>query len=215
MSTRAYHLHELEIARSQEDSRRVMPEIRPQHRRVLDLGCGAGQTLIASDLPAGTWAAGVDVDFDALLLGQELAAPLAFVNGLAEGLPFADAVFDLVIARVVLPFVRIRPALAEIGRVLRPGGDLWMLVHPPRRAWRSLRAAAGARNGQGALHQGYVLANGALFHLIGEVAPSPASGRYESFQTAHAMIRELRRVRLNDVIVVRARHHTVMTAVKR
>ncbi|MCB0205774.1 MAG: hypothetical protein KDH89_13210 [Anaerolineae bacterium] len=69
MSTRAYHLHELEIARSLDDSRRVMPEIRPQHRRVLDLGCGAGQTLIASDLPRETWAAGVDVDFDALLTG--------------------------------------------------------------------------------------------------------------------------------------------------
>ena len=215
MSSRSYHLHELEIARSLEDSRRVMPEIGAQHRRVLDLGCGAGQTLLASELPGETWAAGVDVDFDALLLGQELAAPLAFVNGLAEGLPFADGAFDLVIARVVLPFVRIRPALAEIGRVLRPGGDLWMLVHPPRRTWRSLRAAIRGRSSQQALHQGYVLANGALFHLTGAVAPSPASGRTESFQTAHAMIRELRRAGLNDVIVVRARHHTVMTAVKR
>ena len=215
MSTRAYHLHELEIARSLDDSRRVMPEIRAQHRRVLDLGCGAGQTLIASDLPRETWAAGVDVDFDALLLGQELAAPLAFVNGVAGGLPFADGAFDLVIARVVLPFVRIRPALAEIGRVLRSGGDLWTLVHPPRRAWRNLRTALSERNRQQALHQGYVLANGTLFHLTGAVGPSPASGRFESFQTAHAMIRELRWAGLNNVIVVRARHHTIITAVKR
>lgn len=215
MSTRAYHLHELEIARALGDSQRVMPRIGPQHRRVLDLGCGAGQTLIASDLPRGVWAVGVDIDFDALLLGQELAAPLAFVNGLAEGLPFNDSVFDLVIARVVLPFVRIRPALTEIGRVLRPGGDLWTVVHPPRRTWRSLRAAAQARDVRQALHQSYVLANGTLFHLSGGVAPSPASGRYESFQTAHSMIRELQRVGLSNVIVERARHHMVLTAVKR
>lgn len=215
MSSRSYHLHELEIARSLEDSRRVMPQIGPQHRRVLDLGCGAGQTLLASQLPRAIWAAGVDVDFDALLLGQELAAPLAFVNGLAEGLPFADDVFDLVIARVVLPFVRIRPALAEIGRVLRPGGELWALVHPSRRTWRSLRVAVRARDARQMLHQSYVLANGVLFHLSGAVAPSPASGRTESFQTAHAMIRELGRAGLSNVVVVRARHHTVITAERR
>lgn len=215
MSTRAYHLHELEIARSLDDSRRVMPRIGPQHRRVLDLGCGAGQTLLASNLPPDVWAAGVDVDFDALLLGQELAAPLSLVNGLAEGLPFADGAFDLVIARVVLPFVHIRPVLAEIGRVLQPGGELWALVHPPRRTWRSLRAATRARDTRQLLHQSYVLANGTLFHLSGAVVPSPASGRYESFQTAHAMIRELRQVGLANVVVERARHHTVLTAVKR
>ena len=215
MSTRAYHLHELEIARSLDDSRRVMPQLTSQHRRVLDLGCGAGQTLIASDLPGEISAVGVDVDFDALLLGQELAAPLALVNGAAEGLPFAAGAFDLVIARVVLPFVPIRPALVEIGRVLRPGGELWALVHPPRRTWRSLRAATQARDTRQMLHQSYVLANGSLLHLSGAVIPSPASGRYESFQTAHGMIRELQRAGLSNVIVQRARHHTVLTAVKR
>lgn len=215
MNSRDYHLYELEIARSLEDSRRVMPKIGPQHRRVLDIGCGAGQTLIASDLPSAVWAAGIDIDFDALLLGQELAAPLAFVNGPAEHLPFAGASFDLVIARVVLPLVNIRPALAEIGRVLRPGGDLWALLHPPRRPWRNLRGALSAHNSKQALHQSYVLANGALFHLTGRVAPSPASGRYESFQTAHAMLRELQRAGLTDAVLVHARHHTVLTATKR
>ncbi len=215
MSTRAYHLYELEIARSLDDGRRVMPRIGPQHRRVLDLGCGAGQTMLASDLPSQVWAAGVDVDFDALLLGQELAAPLAFVNGLAEALPFADDTFNLVIARVVLPFVRIRPALVEIGRVLQSGGELWALVHPPRRTWRSLRAATRARDTRQMLHQSYVLADGMLFHLSGAVVPSPASGRYESFQTARAMVRELQHAGLTNVIIERARHHTVLTAVKR
>lgn len=43
MSSRSYHLHELEIARSLEDSRRVMPEIGAQRRRVLDLGCDRGR----------------------------------------------------------------------------------------------------------------------------------------------------------------------------
>ena len=96
-----------------------------------------------------------------------------------------------------------------------PGGELWALVHPPRRTWRSLRAATRRANTRQMLHQSYVLTNGALFQLSGAVVPSPASGRYESFQTARAMIRELRQAGLTNVIVERARHHTVLTAVKR
>ena len=41
-----YHLLELEIARSPDDPRCVMPELRPSYRAVLDVGCGAGQTLL-------------------------------------------------------------------------------------------------------------------------------------------------------------------------
>jgi SAM-dependent methyltransferase len=48
----------------------------------------------------------------------------------AEHLPFADASFDTVVSTLVLCTVRDpSAALAEIGRVLRPGGRLLFIEH--------------------------------------------------------------------------------------
>jgi hypothetical protein len=58
MSDKDYHLRELEIARSPSDSRRVMPPVLPGIRRVLDIGCDAGQTLIAADM-GGAYKTGI------------------------------------------------------------------------------------------------------------------------------------------------------------
>ncbi len=52
--------------------------------------------------------------------------PFAFERIDAQAIPFADASFDMVIANHMLYHVPDRPqALAEIRRVLRPGGRLY------------------------------------------------------------------------------------------
>ena len=61
------------------------------------------------------------------------------MQGSAEALPFRDAVFDTVVASLVLCSVA-EPArsLAEVKRVLRPDGRLRMLEHVrSRRAWKA------------------------------------------------------------------------------
>ena len=65
-----YHRLELSIATDPNDSRRVMPRVESRHRRILDIGCGAGQTLIGSNLSDNVMAVGVDVDHAALALGN-------------------------------------------------------------------------------------------------------------------------------------------------
>ncbi|HSN75228.1 MAG TPA: class I SAM-dependent methyltransferase, partial [Anaerolineae bacterium] len=159
MTSRDYHLRELAIAQSPADPRHVMPAILPRHRRILDIGCGAGQTFIASDLAPGVQAAGLDVDFEALLLGRELTQRVCFVAGQAEHLPFPDARFDLVLSRVTLPLTDLPAAVREIGRVTAPGGDLWLVLHSLDKTLRDLRESLRSGQWKRALYRSSVLAN--------------------------------------------------------
>jgi SAM-dependent methyltransferase len=118
--------------------------------RVLDLGCGGGRHAFeAYRRGAHTVAfdrnAGDTKDAAAMLAAMRLAgeAPAGAVgtavNGDALGLPFADGAFDRVIAAEVLEHVPDDArALAELARVLRPGGTLAVTVprwFPERVCW--------------------------------------------------------------------------------
>ena len=198
-----YHLLELQIACNPADSRRVMPKIGPQHRRILDVGCGAGQTLIASGLAADVTAIGIDCNATALALGRRLDKRIRFVCARGEALPLPSDHFDLVISRVSLPYMRRRAALAEMARVLVPGGDAWLVLHPPERLKRQLRSDVRRGDFRQALHRLYVLGNGAIASFTGREFPSPVSGRYESFQTEDGIRRSLESLGFVDVTVER------------
>ncbi|MFD4637832.1 class I SAM-dependent methyltransferase [Lentzea sp. NPDC058436] len=102
-------------------------------RRVLDAGCGAGP-LFAALRDRGAIVTGVDVSSGMLAQARRrLGADADLrVADLAEPLPFPDAAFDDVIASLVLHYLRDwGPALAELRRVLRPGGRLIVSVNHP------------------------------------------------------------------------------------
>ena len=100
--------------------------------RVLDCGSGAGvDSLIAARLigPSG-WVIGVDMTPEMLAKSRsnaELAdlRNIEFREGVIESLPVPDGWADLVISNGVLNLVPDKAAaLAEIFRVLRPGGRI-------------------------------------------------------------------------------------------
>jgi len=98
------------------------------HPRALDYGCGSGENLIHL-ARRGFRMTGADVSASALhTTGERLAAAgLAAELQLIEGakLPFADASFDVVVAWQVLTYNdwdSLPLALAELDRILRPGG---------------------------------------------------------------------------------------------
>lgn len=107
--------------------------------RVLDVGCGGGQ--------CGRWlrahGAPEVVGFDISLrqvghsrkLDERTGIRLPTVQADAQHLPFADAAFDVVFSSFgAFPFLpSAADALAESGRVLRPGGRLvFSVTHPVR-----------------------------------------------------------------------------------
>jgi SAM-dependent methyltransferase len=93
-------------------------------KRVLDVGCGEGRfcRMLAG---RGAEATGIDPTPGLIAEAERRGAAGAYVRGVAEQLPFADAAYDLVISYVTLVDIAgYREAIAEMTRVLRPGGSL-------------------------------------------------------------------------------------------
>ncbi|WP_221329272.1 class I SAM-dependent methyltransferase [Actinoplanes sp. L3-i22] len=103
-------------------------------RRILDVGCGAGP-LLETLRDRGAVVTGVEpsirmLDLARRRLGPGTALHLGGLGG--DPLPFPDAAFDDVIACLVLHYVQDwAAALAELRRVLVPGGRLLVAVNHP------------------------------------------------------------------------------------
>jgi SAM-dependent methyltransferase len=98
---------------------------RPPAPRVMDLGCGPGDSVetFRSLEPAVEWV-GVDVERSPEV-AERTRTDAEFVTFDGEHLPFPAADFDLVYCKQVLEHVRRpEPLLAEVARVLNPGGWL-------------------------------------------------------------------------------------------
>ncbi len=99
-------------------------------QRVLDLACGTG--IVAGYAAAKAGPAGEVVGLDPTpdLLGAARAkslpgAPIRWIDGSGEEIPFEESSFDQVLCHQGLQYLTDREkTFAEIARVLRPGGTL-------------------------------------------------------------------------------------------
>lgn len=102
-------------------------------RRILDAGCGAGP-LLAALRDRGAIVTGIDKSAGMLELARRRLGDDADlqVAELGSPLPFPDDTFDDVTASLVLHYLEDwGPALAELRRVLKPGGRLIVSVDHP------------------------------------------------------------------------------------
>jgi ubiquinone/menaquinone biosynthesis C-methylase UbiE len=209
-----YHRLELSIAANPDDPRRILPAVSARHRRILDVGCGAGQTLIASNLEEAVLAVGADLDYSALAYGRQQATNINFVRAAGEALPFRNASFDLVICRVALPYMHVERALREMFRVLDETGELWLVLHPLSMTATELFANLRQLNSKATIYRLWVLGNGLTLHLFGKQWRWPLHPkRYESWQSAARTRRMLLTAGFHDVNVNRD-NHFVITARK-
>lgn len=101
--------------------------------QVLDAGCGSGPLSLALR-ERGAEVVGFDASARMLDLARgRLGAEADLrVHDLAEPLPYTDAAFDLVTASLVLHYLEDWSGpLAELRRVLRPGGRLLVSINHP------------------------------------------------------------------------------------
>jgi SAM-dependent methyltransferase len=109
-------------------------------RRVLDIGCGEGQVArrIAS---AGAEVVGVDPTSSQVGAARDRSGGPTYGRARAEALPCRSASFDAVVLCLAIEHVEaFETALAEVSRVLQPGGRfVLVLSHPllqaPGSAW--------------------------------------------------------------------------------
>jgi ubiquinone/menaquinone biosynthesis C-methylase UbiE len=108
----------------------LVPHLSPA-MRVLDCGCGPGSiTLGLAELVTSGEVVGIDIEAGQLEIGREQALKRCLTNVRFEqasvyALPFGSEAFDAVLAHAVLYHLgRPLEALAEMKRVLKPGGVL-------------------------------------------------------------------------------------------
>lgn len=116
---------------------------KPGVRRLLDVGCGDGENLLRFDaLPVQR----VGVEVSALRLQEARRHGLDVVQGSGAKLPLPAERFDLIyIAHVLHHVAEYQIVLAELRRVLAPGGRVFVVEtvtdHPLLRLGRKIRPA--------------------------------------------------------------------------
>jgi SAM-dependent methyltransferase len=170
-------------------------------RRILDIGCGAGQELLPFVTGQEVLGIGLDSAPSAGSTGRQLFAArqirgrVTFVRSSAERLPFGSGDIDVIVCRLALPYTSNALALREMARVLRCGGLILLKLHYARFYLSRMRQAVAASDLLRAGAAARVLVAGALYHLTGRQPKNRLVGS-ECFQSDRLLRRELSRCRL-------------------
>ncbi len=99
------------------------------HGDVLELGCGTGHLQLAlADYSAVTRVIGLDISWPMLMLTRRNTAIARLVRADVRGIPLADESFDCVVATFPSEYIADSQTLAEVWRLLRPGGRFVVLL---------------------------------------------------------------------------------------
>ncbi len=163
--------------------------------RVLDIGCGIGQALYPLAVSKGAFGVGIDISDYSLRMGRDFyaekvpEAKVAFMSARAEALPFESESFDLVNCGLALPYTHNPRALAEVERILRPGGLFLLKIHHVRYYLQKLRQGVSGANVLSLIHCGRVLTTGTIYHLSRRQPMTRILN--ETYQTRWLLKREL------------------------
>lgn len=95
--------------------------------RILDVGCGTGQTAAYLADQYGSKVTGIDINpimvEKAKNRMKKNRVPVEIIQASIENIPLKDREFDLIISESVLAFVNKEKALKEIFRLLKNGGQ--------------------------------------------------------------------------------------------
>jgi len=186
----------------------AVPLVDHGHRDALDIGCGTSDTLETLALPPLSLRIGVEADREAVRVAAKrrsnCAGRIRFVVADGHALPFPARSFGIVISKVAMPYMNLPLALREVNRVLRPGGQVWMTLHPVRMALMRMLSGLRALAIRDVCFQTYTIVNGLLLHYWGRLIPFPLNRRkIESVQTLTGIARVLSATGFGDVLYER------------
>jgi ubiquinone/menaquinone biosynthesis C-methylase UbiE len=160
--------------------------------RILDLGCGSGDSWQKLGLQVEHCRIiGIDIQPKRVQSAHLKYSGRGWVYLCARGeeIPLPDGSVQGVCCNVALPYMHIPRTLAELHRVLVPGGWLKATLHAPGFAWSEFRLSF-PRPKQ-SLFRTFVFLNGMVLHCTGKVISlGPVT---ESCQTSAGMRTALRR----------------------
>ena len=125
--------------------RKRMADRIPEFERGLDIGCGTG-TFLEFMKSKGGELYGIDISGRMLKVAAKKHTGIEFLRGSALHLPFRDASFDAVFSTMMMHHLTHEErtaALAEIRRILRPGGIYYSLEFGEEGLDRIGRAVTG------------------------------------------------------------------------
>ncbi len=100
--------------------------------RILDVGTGEGQIARAVSEELGSWVVGVDPTMSQIIVAEERGGGPSYTRAGSDALPVADGAVDAVVICLVLEHVdALEESIAEVARVLRPGGRLVLFLNHP------------------------------------------------------------------------------------
>lgn len=166
-------------------------------RSVLDIGCGAGQEMLPF-VARGAKAVGMDVMPEVGQVGREMFAAesfgekVEFIRASGHALPFADDTFDILICRIALMYMNVKPALREMARVFRTGGVFLLKYHAP--PYYLVKFSEALKNGNilSSVHATRCLLTGYSYQQTGRQSFNKLTAAGETFITKKILQRELK-----------------------
>ena len=100
--------------------------------RVLDVGCGDGQVSRLAHRVGASLVVGIDPTWNQVRVAHARGGGVHIAKAGADSLPFGNESFDAVVACLVFEHIRqVDAAIAEVARVLAPGGRFCFFLNHP------------------------------------------------------------------------------------
>ncbi len=174
-------------------------------KRVLEIGCGAGQEFFSFLENSHANCFGVDIapelgKVTKNVFGNKFSERVSFIRSKGETLPFTDASFDVILCLVAIPYMNNRQVIAEVSRVLKPNGVFLLKIHAPAFYFGMIRQRIKTFNPKQIAYPLICLTASAWHSLSGKQLQKGFWKGKEIFQTRRFLQKELAK---NNLSIVR------------